>query len=193
MTYYDIVKQALSHLEYGTDEDSVATFIDRFMSYANDAVRKIAIGLKMEMVRNVQVEDGEFLVNELYENETPPIIATKIVEVFKDDICYPFIQGSYDEKVQVLAKDGVYRVRFRYVPDYESDPTQTPSIPALFHPIIYLYIAHCHYNTRSTASDYDRTKWLQEFEQERKRLTRQAYSVLNTMAWKNRPWETGEM
>ena len=170
MTYYDIVKQALSHLEYGTDEDAVATFIDRFMSYANDAVRKIAIGLKMEKVVGVQVEDGVFYVPELYEQSDPPIIATKIVEVFKDKVSYPFVQASDDENVKVFGKDGIYDVRFRYVPDFESDPSKTPAIPALFHPIIYLYIAHCHYNTRSTASDYDRTKWLQEFEQERKRL-----------------------
>lgn len=193
MTYYDIVKQALAHLEYGTDEDSVATFIDRFMIYANDAVRKIAIGLKMEKAVGVQVEDGAFYVPELYELNNPPIQLVKIVEVMRNGINYPFVQGVDDQWVEVSGKDGIYGVRFRYVPDYESDPTQTPAIPALFHPIIYLYVVHCHHNTRSTASDYDRTKWLQEFETERKRLTRQAYSVLNTFAWKNRPWETGEM
>lgn len=193
MTYSDIVRQALLHLEYGDDEGTFATFIDRFMIYANDAVRKIAIGLKMEKVVGVQVEDGVFYVPELYELNNPPIIATKIVGVFKDNISYPFVQASDDETVEVFGKDGVYSVRFRYVPDYEGDPSKVPAIPALFHPIIYLYVVHCHHNTRATASDYDRTKWLQEFETERKRLTRQAYSVLNTFAWKNRPWETGEM
>ena len=189
MTYYDIVKQALAHLEYGTDDDSVSTFEERFMIYANDAVRKIATALKVDRVESVELENGVFSIGDLDAE------VTKIVEVFKGRRAYPFVRGDQLGDIKVLGckPDETVDVRYRYVPDYETHGDAEPAIPKIFHPIIYLYVVHCHHNTRSTSTDYDRTKWLQEFESERRRLMKQAYGSLDTYAWKNRPWETGEM
>lgn len=189
MTYEEIVKQALAHLEYGTDQATLDTFGERFMIYANDAVREIAIGLKMDRVETVTLEDGCFSIGDLTKEPT------KIVEVKKGCKAFPFVRGDMLGDFKVIGcKDGdTVDVRYRYVPDNEAESNKEPEIPKIFHPIIYLYVVHCHQNTRATSSDYDRTKWLQQFNAQRRRLMKQAYGSLDTYAWKNRPWDTGEM
>ena len=189
MTYYEIVKQALAHLEFGTDDDSVSTHEERFIIYANDAVRNIAAALNIDRVESVELSNNHFSVGDLDKE------VTKIVEVSKGSRKYPFVRGSQLGDFAVIGCDphATVDVRYRYVPDYITDGAKEPDIPKIFHPIIYLYVVHCHYNTRSTSTDYDRTKWLSEFEKERKRLSRQAYGALDTYAFHNRPWETGEM
>lgn len=189
MTYYDIVKQALAHLEYGTDEDSVSTYAERFMIYINDAVRQIAAGLKTSRVESVTLDNGCFTIGD-FDKEV-----SKIEEVFIGNRSYPFVRGDElgDIKVIGCAPDATVNVRYRYLPSYVTDGDQEPEIPKIFHPIIYLYVVHCYHNSRATSSDYDRTKWRQEFELQRKRIMKQAYGALDTYSWKNRPWETGEM
>lgn len=189
MTYAEIVKQALAHLEYGTDEDAYGTFAERFTMYANDAVREIATSLKLDKVETVTLDDGTFNIDDLTEETV-----VKIVEVFKGNRAYPFVRGDSFGDFRVLnCKETEVSVRYRYLPEYDTDGNSEPAIPKVFHPILYLYVVHCHHNSRSTSSDYDRTKWLQLFESERSRIMKQAYGALDTYAWKNRPWETGEM
>lgn len=189
MTYYDIVKQALAHLEFGTDDEAVNTFEERFMIYINDAVRKIAIGLNMDSTEEVKLVDGCFSIGD-FDHEV-----SKITAVYRDGRKYPFVRGDELGDVRVIGcpPDSTVKVRYRYVPENVTDASKEPAIPKIFHPILYLYVVHCHHNTRSTSSDYDRTKWLQEFERERKRIMKESYGTLDVYAWKNRPWETGEM
>lgn len=190
MTFSEIVKMALAHLEYGTDEDAFATFAERFILYANDAVRIIAAYLKMDKVESVSLQNSKFDMDDLTESTV-----TKIVEVFKDKRAYPFVRGDSLGEFRVLGCEPseTVSVRYRYIPDYVTDGDAVPDIPKIFHPILYMYVVHCHHNSRSTSSDYDRTKWLREFDSEYKRIAKQAYGSLDTYAWKNRPWETGEM
>lgn len=190
MTYAEIVKMALAHLEYGTDEDSYGTFAERFTMYANDAVRIIASSLKIDRVESVTLVDGKFDMSDLTEDTV-----TKIVEVFKGRRAYPFVRGDSLGEFRVLGckDDETVSVRYRYLPKQETNGDAVPDIPKVFHPILYLYVVHCHHNSRSTSSDYDRTKWRQEFDYERKRIMKQAYGSLETYAWKNKPWQTGEM
>jgi len=273
MTNYEIVKQALAHLEYGTDEDSVATFLERFIIYINDAVRAIAQHIKLENVDEIMLHrSGHFDTSMLSKKNI-----TKIVEVFSGRHQLPFFKGDRfgdfvvdhcqlkhfaqayaptllgdanndgrittadsgaiilflngtqtptyqqfvnadvdgDEKItendktllmeyrtQVIdhfpAEDMgdltryVVSVRYRYLPENVVDPTAEPDIPELFHPIIYLFVVHAFHNTRSTSSDYDRTKWIREFDQQMRALTRQ-YGALDEYIFKNKPWQTGEM
>lgn len=188
MTYYEIVKMALAHLEYGTDQDSVSTFYERFCIYINDAVRIIARSLKLEAVDDVTLNDGCFSINDLTKANV-----TKVEEVYKGKRAYPFVTNSFLGDFEVLGcKEETVSVRYRYMPEYNTDGDEQPDIPEVFHPILYLYVVHCYHNTRSTSTDYDRTKWLQEFERERKQIARE-YGALNAYTWHNRPWETGEM
>ena len=189
MTYNEIAKMALTHLEYGTDDDSLAVFYERFCIYINDAVRLIARGLKLENVDTVTLQNGHFDVSALSKNSV-----TKIIEVFKDRRLYPVARGNYLGDFAVLGAEpsDTVSVRYRWIPEYSKGGDATPDIPELFHPIIYLYVVHCYHNTRSTSSDYDRTKWLQEFERERKQITRE-YGAMDAYIWKNKPWQTGEM
>ena len=189
MTFSEIIKMALAHLEFGTDDDSVAVFNERFMIYANDAVRIIAEDLKPSKTRSIVLQDGVLVFDYEYMRETYGEDVTKIEEVFvmkgKRKVLLPFVQGdSYNEwRVFGCEPNETVNVTYRYL----------PTIPAPFHPIIYLYIVHCHHNTRSTSTDYDRTKWLQAFTQQRKRLMKQAYGALDTYKIRNKPWQTGEM
>jgi hypothetical protein len=199
MTFSEIVKMALTHLEYGTDDDAFATFNERFMIYANEAVRIIAEDLKMTRVVEIALDDGilSFDYDLLRENFGDEV--TKIEEVYvmkgRRKVMLPFVQGgTYNEwKVFIPDPNETVSVRYRYVPAYVTDGDAVPAIPEPFHQIIYLYIVHCHHNTRSTSSDYDRTKWLQSFTQQRKRLMKQAYGALDTYQIRNKPWQTGEM
>ena len=199
MTFSEIIKMALAHLEYGTDDDSVAAFNERFMIYANDAVRMIAEDLKMSRTIDVTLEDGVLVpdfdaLREAYGDE-----ATKTEEVFvmkgNCKVLLPFVQANAYNEIRVFGcePDAAVKLTYRYVPTYVTDGDSVPMIPAPFHPIIYLYIVHCHHNTRSTSTDYDRTKWLQMFNQQRKRIMKQAYGALDTYQIKNKPWDTGEM
>ena len=269
MTIYEIAKQALAHLEYGTDDDALSALIDRFTIYINDAANVIAQHLKMEAVELVGLHNDHFNVESLSRKNV-----TKIVEVFNGNKLYPFIKGDFYGDFVVLHEDeidlpttvligdanldgritsadgaeimrsissvkgtkpltgiarinadvngdgkitdadydlvmkyvthlidkfpaedtlnGVVNVRYRYQPEYVSIVSDEPDIPAVFHPILYLYVVHCHHNSRSTSSDYDRTKWLQEFERQRKLITK-AYGALDAYMIKNKPWQTGEM
>lgn len=272
MTIYEIAKQALAHLEYGTDEDSMSQFIDRFTIYINDGARIIGQHLKMEAVDELILHNDRFNISQLNKESV-----TKVVEVFRGHRRYPFVQGDsagdslgdfkvlhdydhppfygdanndgkataadtaalagylnginiFDDQclinsdldgdgrvtaadltlltdnfydwiagqkglfpVESMASSGpVVNIRFRYMPNYVSAINEAPDIPAVFHPILWMYVVHCHHNSRATASDYDRTKWLQEFERQRKILTR-AYGALDTYQIKNKPWQTGEM
>ena len=194
MTYNEIVKMALTHLEYGTDDDAVAPFFDRFMMYANEAVRIIANDIKMDFVDEFDLDDGcTFTIQK-------DGFAVKVVEVFTEDdkgrkTLYPFVRDEFPGKIRVLGRKpgDLVQVRGRCVPNAVTDGDAEPSIPDIFHPIIYLYIVHCYHNTRSTSSDYDRTKWLQQFNTEKKKLVRWAYGALDTYQIKNKPWQTGEM
>lgn len=199
MTFSDIIKMALAHLEYGTDDDSVAAFNERFMIYANDAVRIIAEDMKLSRVISLALDDGVLSLDYDYLRDNFGDEVTKIEEVYvmkgNCKIMLPFVQGdAYNEwKVFGCEPNETVNVRYRYVPTYVTDGDAVPMIPAPFHPIIYLYIVHCHHNTRSTSTDYDRTKWLQAFTQQRKRLMKQAYGALDTYKIRNKPWQTGEM
>ena len=199
MTFSEIIKMALAHLEFGTDDDSVAVFNERFMIYANDAVRIIAEDLKPSKTRSIVLQDGVLVFDYEYMRETYGEDVTKIEEVFvmkgKRKVLLPFVQGdSYNEwRVFGCEPNETVNVTYRYLPTYVTDGDAVPNIPAPFHPIIYLYIVHCHHNTRSTSTDYDRTKWLQAFTQQRKRLMKQAYGALDTYKIRNKPWQTGEM
>lgn len=273
MTNYEIVKQALAHLEYGTDEDSVATFLERFIIYINDAVRTIAQHIKLENVDDILLYRSEHFDTSMLSKKN----VTKIVEVFSGRHQLPFFKGDrfgdfvvdhcqlkrfaqayaptllgdanndgsvnaqdsselghfvYGSKVPTHQQfmnadvDGdqkltesdetlldqyldhnidhfpaesmgdltryAVNVRYRYLPENVVDPTAEPDIPELFHPIIYLFVVHAFHNTRSTSSDYDRTKWIREFDQQMRALTRQ-YGALDEYTFKNRPWETREM
>lgn len=188
MTYNEIAKMALAHLEYGADGDLDSTFFERFCIYINDAVRIIARDLKLEKVETVTLHNGHFSVDEF----SKPNV-TKIEEVFKDKRAYPFVTGASLGDFEVIGcPHETVSVRYRYMPRYNTDGDKEPDIPEVFHPILYLYVAHCYHNTRSTSTDYDRTKWLREFEKERKQIARE-YGALNAYSWRNRPWETGEM
>ena len=270
MTIYEIAKQALAHLEYGTDEDTMSQFIDRFTVYINDAARVVGQHLKMEAEEPVMLHNDHFNIDSIYKRNV-----TKIVEVYKGKRRYPFVQGDSPDDFKVLHDDeistypalfgdvnltgnvtaadatavlltiqkeqygeqsplksmgrvnadvdgdgkitendselilkyvnhtitkfpvedmvnGLVYVRFRYMPDDRYLASDEPDIPAVFHPILWMYVVHMHHNSRATASDYDRTKWLQEFERQRKILTR-AYGALDTYQIKNKPWQTGEM
>ncbi len=200
MTFSEIVKMALTHLEYGTDDDSVATFNERFMIYANEAVRIIAEDLKMTKVVPTYLEDGVLKWDYDSWHENDGIDFVKIEEVyvngcFNQKVLLPFVRGEENGEFRVFSKDPneYVNVRFRYLPAYVTDGDAVPAIPEPFHQIIYLYIVHCHHNTRSTSSDYDRTKWLQSFTQQRKRIMKQAYGALDTYKIRNKPWQTGEM
>lgn len=200
MTFSEIIKMALAHLEYGTDDDSVAQFNERFMIYANDAVRIIAEDLKMSAtITNKQLSNNVLTIDRDELHDIYGMDITKIEEVYvmkgNCKVLLPFVQGdSYEDwKVFGCEPDETVQVRFRYLPVYVTDGDAEPLIPAPFHPIIYLYIVHCHHNTRSTSTDYDRTKWLQTFTQQRRRLMKQAYGALNTYQIRNKPWDTGEM
>lgn len=189
MTFNEIIKQALTHLEFRTDDESMNEFNERFMIYANTAVRIIADDLKMEKVDTVQLDDGHFNLTDL----SKPLI-TKIEEVYVGRRQYPFVTGASlgDFVVGQVDPDAEVSVRYRWIPVDQTDGDATPEIPEIFHPIIWFYIVHCHHNTRSTSSDYDRTKWLQEFERQRKILSR-SYGAFQSYSWKNRPWETREI
>lgn len=194
MTYSDIIKMALTHLEYGTDDDAVAPFFDRFMMYANEAVRIIADDIKMDAVEEFELDDGctFTIAHDAY--------AVKVVEVFTEDdkgrkTLYPFVRNEFPGNIRVFGRkpgDWVL-VRGRIIPSPVTDGDSTPMIPDIFHPIIYLYVVHCYHNTRSTSTDYDRTKWLRQFNDEKKKLVRWAYGALDTYQIKNKPWDTGEM
>lgn len=190
---------ALAHLEYGTDDDAVAAFNERFMIYANDAVRIIAADLKLSKTRDIALTNGvlKFDFGDMQTDYGEDV--TKVEEVFVTKrhckILLPFVEGdAYNEwRVFGCEPDETVSVKYRYMPVYATDGDAIPAIPAPFHPIIYLYLVHCHHNTRSTSTDYDRTKWLQMFNQERKRIMKQAYGALDTYRIRNKPWSTGEM
>ena len=190
MTYAEIVKMALAHLEFGTDEEEYGTFTERFMIYVNEAVRIIATALKMDKVEEVELTDNCFNVSDLTSDTV-----TKILEVFKGRRGYAFVRGDSLGSFRVLGcpREERVNVRYRYIPKFETDGNAVPQIPEIFHPILYLHVVHCFHNTRASSSDYDRTKWEREFNSERMRLMKQAYGALDTYVWKNRPWETGEM
>lgn len=267
MTNYEIVKQALAHLEYGDDEYALSQNYERFVMYINDAVRIIAQHIKLETVEPVVLRDDHFDTSALGKQNV-----TKIVEVFSGKRAYPFIKGDTfgdfvvlhgherinnayeplygdaDLSGTVTAADAalalrhtsglvklnpkqfinadvdgdgsvtqddvdlimnyvnsvidtfpveatdrtIVNVRFRYLPDNVMKGDAEPDIPAVFHPILYLFVVHAHHNTRSASSDYDRTKWLQEFEKQRRVLSR-AYGAYDEYVFKNKPWQTGEM
>ena len=199
MTFSDIIKMALAHLEYGTDDDSVAAFNERFMIYANDAVRIIASDLKLSKTRDIALTNGvlTFDFDDMQTDYGEDVTKVEEVFVMKRDckILLPFVEGdAYNEwRVFGCEPDETVSVKYRYLPVYATDGDAVPAIPAPFHPIIYLYLVHCHHNTRSTSTDYDRTKWLQMFNQERKRIMKQAYGALDTYQIRNKPWNTGEM
>lgn len=193
MTFNDIVKMALTHLEYGTDDDAVAPFFDRFMMYANEAVRIIANDIKMDFVEEIQLDGNTFAIEK-------DGYAVKVIEVYTEDskgrkTLYPFVRGEVIGEIKVfgIAENSYVKVRARVIPHAVTDGDAEPLIPDIFHPIIYLYVVHCHHNTRSSSSDYDRTKWLRQFNDEKKKLTRWAYGALDTYQIKNKPWQTGEM
>lgn len=186
MTLNDIIKMALAHLEYGTDEDAVSTFQERFTIYANDAVRIIADSLKMTATETVPVVDKSFSVFGLLHE------CTKIVSVAKNGAEVDFDNGSEFGQI-TLEEDGEYTVTYRYVPTPMYNLTDTPNIPPVFHPILYLYIVHCHHNSRSTSSDFDRMKWNQSFYEQMHRLVRRNYATPKTFKFSKLPWQTGEI
>lgn len=194
MTIYEIAKMALTHLEYGTDDDAMAQFIDRFTLYINDAARIIADNLHLTKTETVTLTDDHFNVDDLSHDSVTKI--EEIIDPSNSRRAYAFVEG--DELGDFKVIHGKHEtlssvnVRYRYLPSYVADADKAPDCPAVFHPIMYLYVVHCHHNSRANASDYDRTKWLQEFERQRKIVTR-SYGALNQYVFKNRPWETGEM
>lgn len=200
MTFSDIIKMALAHLEYGTDDDSVAQFNERFMIYANDAVRIIAEDLKMcDTISQTVAWNNTFVLDLDHIRDDYEQVVTKVEEVYmmrgNCKVLLPFVQGDQLGQYEVYGckPNDTIKVRYRYLPVYMTDGDRAPGIPEPFHPIIYLYIVHCHHNTRSTSTDYDRTKWLQMFNQQRKRIMKQAYGALDTYQIRNKPWDTGEM
>ena len=185
MRYNEIAEMALAHMEFGTDD---GTFTERFFIYINDAIRIIARSLKLENVDPVVLTDSHFNVSDLSKKHV-----TKIVEVSNGSRQYRFVRGnSLGDFVVSGCNESTVSVRYRWMPAYNTNGDAEPEIPEVFHPILYLYVVHCHHNTRSTSTDYDRTKWLQEFERERRQIAR-AYGAHDAYEWKNRPWETGEM
>lgn len=189
MTFNEIIKQALTHLEYNEDANAVAEFNDRFMQYANDAVRIIADSLKLEQVDTVQLDNRHFQLTDL----SKPLV-TKVCEAYIGHRQYPCVTGnSLDDFVVVGAEpNATVSVRYRWMPVDKTDGDEEPDIPAVFHPIIWFYIVHCHHNSRSTSSDYDRMKWLQEFERQRRIIAR-SYGAYQSYAFKNLPWQTREI
>ncbi len=189
MTFNEIIRQALTHLEFNDDDDAVSAYNDRFMMDANDAVRIIADSLKLEQVDTVQLDNRHFHLSDL----SKPLV-TKICEVYIGRRQYLCVTGDTLDDFVVVGVDpnATVSVRYRWMPVDQTDGDAEPDIPAIFHPIIWFYIVHCHHNSRSTSSDYDRTKWLQEFERQRRIITR-SYGAYQSYAWKNLPWHTGEI
>lgn len=194
MTFNEIIKQALTHLEYGTDEDSVATFFDRFIMYANEAVRTIARSLRLERVESVTLNDYHFTLDDL----SKPLV-TKISEVYVGRRAYPCVTGDELGDFVVIAPhhkldaDATVNVRYRWMPVDVTDGDAEPDIPEAFHGIIWLYIVYMHNNSRSSGvTGYNYQTYLGEFERQRKIISRQ-YGAFNSYIWKNRPWETREM
>jgi hypothetical protein len=194
MTFNEIIKQALTHLEYGTDEDSMAVFFTRFMQYANDAVRLIAKHLRLDKVESVTLDNYHFELSDL----SKPLV-TKISEVYVGHRQYPCVKGDELGDFVVVGEpwrlqpDATVSVRYRWMPVDETDGGKEPDIPEVFHGIIWMYVVHMHNNSRSSGvTGYNYQNMLAEFERQRKILTRD-YGALDGYTWKNRPWETKEM
>lgn len=190
MTYNEIIKQALAHLEYRTDEDAVAEFFDRFMQYANAAVRIIAKDLRLEQVDTVQLNNGHFTLSDL----SKPLV-TKISEVYVGNRQYPFVTGSTlgDFVVGQVAPTATVNVRYKWMPVEETDGDAVPDIPEVFHPIIWMYIVYCHNNSRTSGvTGYSSQNWLNEFERQR-RIIRRSYGAFESYRFKNLPWQTREI
>lgn len=190
MTYDEIIKQALTHLEYNTDEDSMAEFRDKFILYANEAVRLIAEHLRLEKVDTVQLENNRFDLSDL----SKPLV-TKVCEVFVDKRQYPFVTDSQlgDFVVGGVAPDATVSVRYRWMPENRTDGADEPDIPAVFHPIIWYYVVHCHVSSHvSGMKGYNYQQWYSEFERQRKIVTR-SYGAYESYKFKNLPWQTGEI
>lgn len=185
MTLDEIVKQALSHLEYGTDDEALSVFFERFSIYANEAIQMIAHDLRMTHTEEVELVGGSFNVFSLSKE------CVKVVDVTSDGGSVEFVNGNDFGEISVSA-NGTVSVTYRFIPDPVMNGNDIPDIPVPFHKIIYLYIVHCHHNTRSSSSDYDRTKWYQQFLQQKHRLVRRGYAALNNFKFSKMPWETGE-
>lgn len=199
MTYNEIIRQALNHLEYRTDDEAMSEVFERFIMYANDATRIIANSLKMTGTVDVIISEGEqpsFDVGSIeLQLESSGKRLTKICDVWDKETKrpYKFFSGNEYGEFVVAAKPGTdITVRYRYMPVDTTDGDAEPGIPAIFHPIMYLYVVHCFHNTRSSSTNYDQQKWLYEFERQRKILTRE-YGASNAYSWKNLPWHTGEI
>ena len=190
MTFSEIIKQALNHLEYGDMDDQTAAFFDRFMMYANDAVRIIADDIKPTKVDTVQLVDGKFSLSDL----SKPLV-TKVCEVFIGRRAYQFFTGDElgDFVVSQVAPDATVSVRYRWMPVPETDGDKEPDIPEIFHSILWLYIVYCHNNSRSSGvTGYSSQTWLAEFERQRKILKR-SYGAFDSYMIRNKPWQTREM
>lgn len=198
MTYNEIIKQALDHLEYRADEDAVAEFHDRFILYANEAVRIIAKSLNMTETCDVIVNANEqpgFNISDIETNIVGKRI-TKICDVYDKATKRPymFFSGSEFGEFVVAARPGTdITVRYRYMPVDSTDGDAEPGIPAIFHPILWMYIVYCHNNSRTSGvTGYSSQIWLAEFERQRK-IIRRAYGAFESYQIKNKPWQTGEM
>ena len=190
MTYNEIIKQALEHLEYRTDDEALAEVSNRFTMYINDAIRIIANGLKLEQVDTVQLENGHFQLSDL----SKPLV-TKICEVYIDRRQYPCVTGdTLDDFVVVGVKpNATVSVRYRWMPVDKTDGDAVPDIPEIFHSIIWYYIVYCHENSRASGTKgYNYQMWRQEFERQRRSITR-AFGATQSYQWKNLPWHTGEI
>lgn len=185
MTLGEIITNAVNHLEYG-DYDA---FYDKFVIYANSAISIIANDIKLTRTDTVTLHPcnvgssmSSFDINSDLQKD-----CTKIISVSQNGTPVSFKAGSSFSEILVDAADMV-EVKYRYIPDNIRNADDVPDIPSLFHPIIYLFIVHCHYNTRSSSSDYDRTKWLQEFNAEKHRRIKLNYGVPETYRFKNYPY-----
>jgi hypothetical protein len=196
MTYNEIIKQALAHLEYRTDEDAVAEFFDRFIMYANEATRIIADSIKMTECVDVIIAEGEqpsFNIAFLEVDGDKHV--TKICDVYDKETKHPykFFSGNEYGEFVVAAKPGTdITVRYRYMPVDTTDGDAKPGIPEIFHPILWMYIVYCHNNSRSSNTNYNAQIWLAEFERQLK-IIRRAYGTFEAYRWKNLPWQTREM
>lgn len=197
MTYNEIVKQALTHLEFGEDEDAASAYNERFMMYANEAVRIIADDIKMTDTIDIEYPIGgnTFSTSDI-ENSVENKHVTKICDVHDKTTKRPYRFYSSDEYGKFVVEkkpEASITVRYRYMPVYNTDGDAEPGIPEAFHSIIWYYIVHCHENSRaSMTKGYSYNHWLVEFERQRKSIAR-SYGAREAYQWKNLPWHTGEI